>query len=106
MAKARYRLMVCETIIGKETERIGLVSMCAEDDALLETARGVAGKLNAGAQEAIRWTKRSMNLFYKQNAAIFDASLGLEFLSFSGPDVRERLTSHREKRKPDFRRDV
>lgn len=75
-----------------------------DDDKLLETARGVAGKLNRGALEAIQWTKRSMNLFYKQHAAIFDASLGLEFLGFRGPDVLEGLTSHKEKRKPDFSR--
>lgn len=103
MAKAKYYLMVCEAITGEEAERIGLVSMCAEDDELLDTARKVAGKLNNGAQEAIQWTKRSMNLFYKQNAAIFDASLGLEFLGFRGPDVREGLLSHKEKRKPDFK---
>ena len=63
MAKAEYYLMVCETTTGKEAERIGLVSMCAEDDALLETARGVAGKMYTGAQEAIRWTKRSIYSF-------------------------------------------
>jgi len=102
MAKAKYYLMVCEAISGEEAERIGLVSMCADDDKLLETARGVATKLNNGAQEAIQWTKRSMNLFYKQNAGIFDASLALEFLGFRGPDVREGLASHKEKRKPNF----
>lgn len=104
MAKAKYYLLVCESISGEEAERIGLVSMCADDDKLLETARGVASKLNRGAQEAIQWTKRSMNLYYKQHAAIFDASLALEFLGFRGPDVREGLASHREKRKPDFTR--
>lgn len=104
MAKAKYYLMVCEAITGEEAERIGLVSMCAEDNELLETSRKVASKLNKGSQEAIQWTKRSMNLFYKQNAAIFDASLGLEFLGFRGPDVREGLLSHKEKRKPDFSR--
>jgi enoyl-CoA hydratase len=104
MAKAKYYLLACETISGEEAERIGLVSLCADDDKLLETARGVASKLNRGALEAIQWTKRSMNLFYKQNAGVLDASLALEFLGFRGPDVREGLASHREKRKPDFSR--
>lgn len=104
MAKAKYYLMACKSISGEEAERIGLVSMCAEDDALLETARKVCSELNHGSQEAIQWTKRSMNLYYKQNAAIFDASLALEFLGFRGPDVREGLASHLEKRKPDFSR--
>ena len=32
----------------------------------------------------------------------FDASLALEFMGFSGPDVKEGLGSHIEKRKPNF----
>ena len=71
---------------------------------LLETARGVASKLNNGAQEAIDWTKKSLNLWYKQNAPMFEASLALEFLGFGGPDVREGVASHRERRAPNFRK--
>ncbi len=32
----------------------------------------------------------------------FETSLGLEFLSFSGPDVQEGLAAHREKRPARF----
>jgi len=32
----------------------------------------------------------------------FDASLALEMLGFTGPEVREGAASHREKRKPGF----
>jgi enoyl-CoA hydratase len=32
----------------------------------------------------------------------FDASLALEFMGFTSPDVKEGLASHREKRKPSF----
>ena len=32
----------------------------------------------------------------------FDASLALEFLGFTGPEVKEGLASHLEKRKPNF----
>ena len=32
----------------------------------------------------------------------FDTSLALEFLGFTGPDVREGITSLREKRPPRF----
>jgi enoyl-CoA hydratase len=104
MAKAKYLLLTCEMISGEEAERIGLVSMAVDEDKLLETARSVASKLNNGAQESIQWTKQSMNLWFKQTAPIFDASLALEFLGFGGPDVREGVASHKEKRKPNFRR--
>ena len=54
------------------------------------------------AQSAIRATKHTLNHWYRQAAPIFDASLGYEFLGFGGPDAREGLLSHREKRPPHF----
>jgi enoyl-CoA hydratase len=91
---------------GAEAERIGLVSLCVDDAAeLLPAAREIARELANGAPDAIRWTKQSLNLWYRQLAgAIFDSSLALEFYSFGGPEVREGLASHRERRKPDFSR--
>jgi enoyl-CoA hydratase len=102
MAKAKYLLLTCDMISGEEAERIGLVSLAVDEDKLLETARSVAGKLNAGAQEAIEWTKKSLNLWFKQSAPVFEAGLALEFLGFGGPDVREGVASHRERRQPKF----
>ena len=40
--------------------------------------------------------------FAFESGPIFDASLGLEFLGFGGPDAAEGLASHREKRPPSF----
>jgi enoyl-CoA hydratase len=104
MAKAKYYLMTCRPLSGEEAERIGLVSMCvASDEELLPTAREVAHELAAGAPMAIRWTKQSLNNWYRQIAgAIFDSSLALEFYGFGGPEVREGLASHREHRQPRF----
>ncbi|MDT3444909.1 MULTISPECIES: enoyl-CoA hydratase/isomerase family protein [unclassified Pseudofrankia] len=103
MAKAKYLLLTCREISGEEAERVGLVSLAVEPEALLDTARDLAGQLSGGAQEAIRWTKYSMNQWYRQQGPLFDASLGLEFLGFGGPDVREGVASHRERRTPSFR---
>jgi enoyl-CoA hydratase len=102
MAKAKYYLLLCETVSGEEAERIGLVSMCVDDDKLLDTAREIAGRLSAGSQEAVQLTKHSLNNWYRQNMAIFEASLGYEFLGFSGRDVLEGVASHRERRPPKF----
>ena len=66
------------------------------------TALVVARKLNTGAQYAIRWTKQSLNNYYRMMGPTFDASVGLEFMGFGGPDVREGVASHREKRPPKF----
>ncbi|QRP49668.1 enoyl-CoA hydratase/isomerase family protein [Amycolatopsis sp. FDAARGOS 1241] len=104
MAKAKYYLLTCRPLTGEEAERIGLVSLCVDDDAeLLPTAREIAHELTNGAPNAIRFTKQSLNMWYRQLAgSIFDASVALEFYGFAGPEVREGLASHREHRKPDF----
>lgn len=102
MAKAKYYLMLCERMTGEEAERIGLVSLCADDDKLLETARSIAERLSQGAQEALQLTKHSLNNWYRQNATIFEASLGYEFLGFGGPEVVEGVKSYRERRPPKF----
>ncbi|MFF9505315.1 enoyl-CoA hydratase/isomerase family protein [Streptomyces sp. NPDC014656] len=103
MAKAKYYLMTCRPLTGEEAERIGLVSLCVDEDELLTTAREVALELAQGAPSAIRWTKQSLNNWYRQVAgAIFDSSLALEFYGFGGPEVLEGLASHRERRKPSF----
>ncbi len=104
MAKAKYYLLTCRPLSGDEAERIGLVSLCVDtDEELLPTAREVAHELAAGAPTAIRWTKQALNSWYRQlGGAIFDSSLALEFHGFTGPEVREGLASHRERRAPRF----
>ncbi|CAN5546937.1 enoyl-CoA hydratase/isomerase family protein [soil metagenome] len=102
MAKAKYYLLTCDTLTGEEAERIGLVSLCVDDDEVHERALEVATSLANGAQSAIRWTKSTLNHWYRAQSAVFDASLAYEFLGFAGPDAREGLTSHVEKRPPRF----
>ena len=104
MAKAKYYLLTCEPLTGEEAERIGLVSLCVDDDQVHERALEIAVSLAAGAQTAIRWTKQTLNNWYRANSAIFDASLAYEFMGFSGPDAKEGLASHMEKRPPNFGR--
>jgi enoyl-CoA hydratase len=106
MAKAKYLLLTCREISGEDAERAGLVSLTVDKEQLLDTAREIAAGLSAGAQEAIRWTKYSLNQWYRQSGPMFDASLGLEFLGFGGPDVKEGVASHRERRTPVFSPEV
>jgi len=102
MAKAKYYLMTCDFINGKEAERIGLVSLAVPPDQVLPRAMEVATKLATGPQMAIRWTKRSLNNWLRQAGPIFDASLALEMLSFFDEDVEEGAKAIREKRDPVF----
>ena len=98
MAKAKYYLMLCEAVTGEEAERIGLVSLAVDDDQLLDKAYEVADRLAAGSQTAVRWTKYSLNNWYRQAGPSFDTSLALEFMGFGGPDVHEGVASLRERR--------
>jgi enoyl-CoA hydratase/carnithine racemase len=102
LAKAKYYLLTCDTLTGEEAERIGLVSLCVDDDQVQDRAMAVAVQLAEGAQSAIRWTKQALNNWYRAQSAILDASLAYEFYGFGGPDSREGLASHTEKRAPRF----
>ena len=102
LAKAKYYLLLCEPVLGAEAERIGLISLAVEDAELDAKAVEIAVRLAEGAQSAIRWTKYALNNWIRSAGPTFDASLALEFLGFAGPEVKEGLASHLEKRKPIF----
>jgi enoyl-CoA hydratase len=102
MAKAKYYLLLCETLTGAEAERIGVISLLADDAALDRRAEEIAERLANGAPNAIRWTKYALNNWLRSAGPAFDASLALEFLGFTGPEAREGVASHREKRPPRF----
>ncbi|MGQ0654180.1 MAG: enoyl-CoA hydratase/isomerase family protein [Betaproteobacteria bacterium] len=102
MAKAKYYLLLCEQVSGEEAERIGLVSLTCDESELNEKALDVARRLASGARTALRWTKSSLNNWLRMAGPSFDASLAYEMLGFTGPEVKEGIASHREKRAPSF----
>lgn len=102
MAKAKYHLLTCEPLSGEEAERLGLVSLCVDDEVLQEKAVEVASRLASGAQTAIRFTKYALNNWLRMMGPNFDASLALEFLAWDGPEAKEGLASLQEKRDPKF----
>jgi enoyl-CoA hydratase len=102
MAKAKYYLLTNEPLTGEEAERIGMVSVCVPDGEVADRALQIARTLAAGAPTAIEWTKYSLNNWFRLMGPAFDTSLALEFYGFGGPEVREGLAAHREKRRPDF----
>ena len=70
MAKAKYYLLTCDTLTGEEAERIGLVSICVDDEDVQDRAMEVAVQLANGAQSAIRWTKQTLNNWYRAQSAV------------------------------------
>ena len=89
-------------MLGDEAERIGLISLAVDDAELDAKAVEIASRLAEGAQSAIRWTKYALNNRLRAMGPTFDTSPALEMLGFGGPEVKEGLASHLEKRRPDF----
>ena len=103
MAKAKYYLLTCDFLDGKEAERIGLVSLVVPPEELMPKAMEVARKLADGPQPATRYTKKALNQWLRMGAhTAFDYSLAVEMLGFLGDDVREGLAAVKEKRKAQF----
>jgi enoyl-CoA hydratase len=102
MAKAKYYLLTADFVDGPEAERIGLVTKCVPDDAVVAEALAIAGRLAAGSSTAVQWTKRVMNQWLRQALPVFGESVALEMLGFLGPDAREGLAAVRERRSPVF----
>lgn len=102
MAKAKYYLLTSDFVSGKEAERLGLVSLCVPDDALLAKAMAVATDLAAGPRYAIKYTKRALNQWLLQAGPIFDHSLALEMLGFFHEDMQAGIAGLRKRKRADF----
>jgi len=102
MAKAKYHLLMCNTIDGVEAERIGLVSLAVPDEELLSKAREIATTLASGSPSALAFTKRSLNHWLRAAWPAFEHSLTLEILGFAGNDAKIGLKAIQEKRAPEF----
>src|ERR1700761_2559648 len=89
MARAKYYLLTCKRIDGATAERVGLVSQAVPRADVLSEALAVADGLAAGPQDALRWTKRSLNHWLRSAGPAFEASAGLELGSLLGPDLAE-----------------
>jgi enoyl-CoA hydratase len=62
----------------------------------------VARKLARGPQQAVRFTKRSLNNWLRVAGPAFDASLALEMMGFFSADLSEGVAALQEKRQPSF----
>ena len=102
LAKAKYYLLLCEPVMGEQAEAMGLVSLCVDDDQVHDKALEIAVRLADGPAEAIRLTKYALNNWLRLAGPSFDASLAMEFLGFTGPDVAEGVRAVRDKRPPRF----
>ena len=105
MAKAKYYLLTCETLTGEEAERIGLVSLCVDDDEVQTERSRSRSQLATGAQSRHPLDEAHAEPLVPGAAARSSTRRSAyEFFGFGGPDVAEGLASLREKRAADFTR--
>ncbi len=103
-ARAKEYLMTGDPLSGAEAERIGLINHVVPDGELDARVDAFAKKLAAGAPQAIKYTKVSVNLRLKEIAhTILDASMGYEMVTFKTNDHKEAVAAFLEKRKPNFK---
>lgn len=105
MAKAKYYLLTCDPLTGEEAERIGLVAKTVDGEQVMDEALDVARRLASGPPAAIRFTKYALNNVLRMLGPSFDTSTALEMIGFSGPEPREGVAAHKEKREPRWDQD-
>jgi enoyl-CoA hydratase len=88
---------------AREAQAIGLINQCVAPEDLDAAVDQWAARLANGATNAIKWTKATINIGLKDQAAkMLDAGLGYEGLSLRSDDHREAIRAFREKRAPNF----
>jgi enoyl-CoA hydratase len=102
-ARAKEYLMTGDPLSANEAERIGLINHVVPEAELDARVDAFAAKLAAGAPQAIKYTKVSVNLALKALAhTVLDASMAYEMVTFKTKDHVEAVASFLGKRKPNF----
>ena len=102
-ARAKEYLMTGDMMSAKDAERVGLINHAVPEGELDACVEAFAHKLAQGPQQAIRYTKISVNIALKELAEkIFDRAMAYEKQSFATADHKEAVAAFLEKRAPKF----
>jgi enoyl-CoA hydratase len=100
-ARAKRYLLGGELIGAAEAERIGLVGFCVPAAELDTTVARWAERWASSPRDAVRWTKATLNLGLKAQAAlVLDAGLAFEMVSLQSAEHREAIEAFLAKRAP------
>jgi enoyl-CoA hydratase len=102
-ARAKRYLLGGELLGAAEAERFGLVNFCVPAGELDATVARWAERWSQGPRYALQWTKATLNLGLKAQAAlVLDAGLAYEMVSLQTADHREAIEAFLAKRAPQF----
>lgn len=91
MLRAKELLLLGDRLPAEECYRLGLANRVVPVDDTLTTAIGLATRLAQQPRQAVRDTKRALNLHLQQAAnLVLPFALAAEYESFTTPDVMER----------------
>ena len=103
MAKTKFHMLTNTPVTGAEAERMNLVSLAVPTEEVLDRALAIANDLANGSQQALRWTKRALNIGWITNALPqHELSGALELVGLFGEDYMEARLAFREGRTPKF----
>jgi enoyl-CoA hydratase len=101
--RAKELLLTGDLISAEEGRQMGLINHVVPREALDERVMQMARKLARGAQQAIRFTKLSLNAGLRSAAQQrLDMMVAFEALSVMTADHAEALRAMREGRRPSF----
>ena len=102
-ALAKYFLLTGEMVSAREAQAMGLIAKVTTRDELDAETDRIAQKLAKGAQQAIRFTKRVINIPLRRAfVEMADAGFALEAISSRHHDHGEGCNAFLEKRRPVF----
>ena len=102
-ARARQYLLGGELLSAAEAQQIGLINFSVPEAELDTLVDRWAQRLAEGASNALQWTKATINLGLKAQAAqVLDAGLAYEMASLQSRDHLEAVEAFQQKRKPQF----
>lgn len=103
-ARAKKYLLTGAAIAGAEAAAIGLITEAVPSAELDARVDAIAADLAAGASQAIRLTKRAINMSLRQQLdAMIEAHLGYETMSYLTEDYREAVAAFNQGRNPVFK---
>jgi enoyl-CoA hydratase/carnithine racemase len=102
-SKAAELFLTGDTFDAEYARSIGLVSDVADDDALMDAALALAGRIAANPVRALRLTKRLLREGQKGDSdQVLELSAAFQAIVHETQDHVEAVTAILEKRKPSF----
>jgi enoyl-CoA hydratase len=103
LARAKEFLFTGDLISGARAAEIGLINRAVPGEELDAVVDALTTKLLAGAQQAIRWTKKLTNMELRRvTESVLPVGLDYECQSVRTADHLEGIAALKEKRQPHF----